>query len=110
MLSVIKKCHFPRTVVGKTNLKSTLLLSSCASDSGPDVLPHRLPATDPRCQQLRAGRADAAGATPDAPSLPGGCGREPPPTQIPAAGAWQGGLQGRAAHPADGGHFLRYRG
>lgn len=63
-------------------------------DSGPDVLPYRLPTTDPRRQQLRVGRADAAGAALDAPSLPGGRGREPPPPSIPAAGAWQGGVQG----------------
>lgn len=80
------------------------------SDSGPDVLPYRLPTTDPGCQQLRVGRADSAGAAPNAPSLPGGCGREPSPPSVPAAGARQGGLQGWAADPADGGHFLRYRG
>lgn len=79
-------------------------------DSRPDVLPYRLPTTDSGRQQLRAGWADPAGATSNAPSLPGGCGREPSPASIPAAGARQGGLQGWAAYPADGGHFLRYRG
>lgn len=77
-------------------------------DCRPDVLPHRLPAAHPGRQQLRAGRADSAGASPDAASLFGGRGRQPSPSSLPAAGARQGGLSGRATHPADGSDFLRY--
>lgn len=90
--------------------KHNLLLATSASDSGPDVLPYWLPATDPGRQQLRAGWANSAGATPNATSFLGGRRWEPPPSEIPATSAWQGGLQGWAADPTDGGHFLRYRG
>lgn len=77
-------------------------------DSRPDVLPHWLPTAHSWCQQLRVGWANPTGASPDAPSVPGGCGREPPPSSISAAGARAGGLQGWAAYPTDGSHFLRY--
>lgn len=78
------------------------------SDSRPDVLPHRLPTAHSWRQQLRVGWANPTGTSPDAPSISGGCGWEPPPSSIPTAGTWKGGLQGWAAYPTDGSHFLRY--
>lgn len=77
-------------------------------DSRPDVLPHWLPTAHSWRQQLRVGWANPTGASPDAPSIPGGCRWKSPPSSIPAAGTWPGGLQGWAAHPTDGSDFLRY--
>lgn len=92
----------------RKSIKEKPLIFTSFPDCRPDVLPHRLPAAHPGRQQLRVGRTDSAGASPDAASLFGGRGRQPSPSSLPAAGARQGGLPGRAAHPTDGSHFLRY--
>lgn len=49
---------------------------------GPGVLPHRLPAADPRHKRLCVGRADAAGAASHASPLPGRRGWKPSPAEV----------------------------
>ncbi len=57
------------------------------------VLPHGLPPPGARRQQLRARRADADTAAPDAAAVPGGHRREPVSTHAPEAGTGEGALQ-----------------